>query len=182
MSCVLQANPRQKPSSWDKRNIAHLLRSIQPTTSRLSPSVFAASRRRRCVPLSIARWSTRLSSTSRPCAKNSSSRASVPRRKSCSCSACASRLAPRYACAPLPLARKGLSGAVSDVDAAAKRRLPAPGVRGVPVLVEKSSVRCSAVRWYDHRYSLGDRREGTGCHVLPPLCAQILCETLHSRS
>jgi hypothetical protein len=148
MSCVLQAPPHQKKTSCkQKKKTAHLLRSIQLTTSRLSPSVLAASRRRRCVPLSIARWSTRLSSTSLPCAKNSSSRASVPRMKSCSCSAWASRLAPRYACAPLPLARNGLSGAVSDVDDVAKRRLPAPGVRGVPVLVEKSSVRCASVRW-----------------------------------
>ncbi len=155
MSCVLRTHPRQKTSSWNKKKTAHLLRSIQLTTSRLSPSVFAASRSRRCVPLSTARWSTRLSSTSRPCAKNSSSRASAPCINVCSCSACASRLAPRYACAPLSLARKGFSGAVSscvDADApVAKRRLPVPGVRGVPVLVEKSSVRCAAVRWYGHR-------------------------------
>ena len=31
MSCVLQANPCQKPSSWNKRNIAHLLHSIHVT-------------------------------------------------------------------------------------------------------------------------------------------------------
>ena len=153
MSCMLQANPRQKPSSWNKRNIAHLLRSIQPTTSRLSLSVFTASRRWRCVPLSIACWLTRLSSTSHPCTKNLSSHASVPSRTLCSCSACASWLALKYTCVLLPLALKGLSGAVSGVIAAAKRCLPAPGVRGVPVLVEKSLVRCSAVRWYGHRYS-----------------------------
>jgi hypothetical protein len=154
ISCVLQVLPHQKTSSWKRKKKAHLLRSIQLTTSRLSPSVFAASRNRRCVPLSTARWSTRLSSTSRPCAKNSSSRVSAPRRKSCSFSACASRLAPRYACAPLSFARKGFSGAESasvDVDPVAKRRLPAPVVRGVPVLVEKSSVRSAAVRWYSHR-------------------------------
>lgn len=38
------------------------------------------------------------------------------------------------------------------VDAAvAKRRRPALGVRGVPVLVDKSSVRSAAVRWYGDR-------------------------------
>jgi hypothetical protein len=117
-------------------------------TSRLSPSVLAASRSRRCVPLSMVRWSTRLSSTSRPCARKSSSRDSAPSRKLCSWSAYCSRLAPS-----IP-PRKGFSGAsaVDDVPSSgevdeavcgeAKRRR-ASAVRGMPVLVEKSSARCA---------------------------------------
>lgn len=130
--------------------IAHLLRSIQPITSRLKPSVLAASRRRRCVPLSTARWSTRLSSTSRPCARKSSSRASAPSRNVCSCSAYCSRLAPSSP------PRNGFSDAspllavlpsrCEGAEEGGAKRRRASGVRGVPVLVEKSSARCAAAR------------------------------------
>ena len=84
----------QHPGKRHKRSGTYLLRSIHPITSRLSPSVFAASSNRRCVPFSTFRWSTRSSRTARPCAMNSSRRESVFWMKPCSWRACCSRRPP----------------------------------------------------------------------------------------
>ena len=75
----------------ERKGGIYLRFSIQPITSLLSPSVLAALKSLRCVPLSIFRWSTRLSKTSRPCAKNSSSLLSVFCMKLCSSNARNSR-------------------------------------------------------------------------------------------
>ena len=62
-SCVLYDGSTISPTqNWWDRDLgegAHLLRSIQPITSRLRPGVLAASRSRCCIPLSMVRWSTR---------------------------------------------------------------------------------------------------------------------------
>lgn len=67
---------------------AHLLFSIHTITFRLSPSAFAASNSLLCVPFNTCLWSTKLSNTSRPCARNSSSLSLVFWIKLCSSSAC----------------------------------------------------------------------------------------------
>lgn len=70
---------------------AHLRRSIQPITSRLSPKVFAASSNLLCVPFNMVRWSTKSSNTALPWAINSSSLLSEFSMKLCSRNACSSR-------------------------------------------------------------------------------------------
>lgn len=66
------------------QRMTYLRFSIQPITSLLSPSVLAALKILRWVPLSIFLWSTKLSKTSRPWAKNSSNLLSVFWMKLCS--------------------------------------------------------------------------------------------------
>jgi hypothetical protein len=83
VSCVLDEEKFQHLIQRSEEG-TYLRFSIQPITSLLNPSVLAALKSLRCVPLSIFRWSTKLSKTSRPCAKNSSSLLSVFWIKLCS--------------------------------------------------------------------------------------------------
>jgi hypothetical protein len=120
---VLRAAPPSAPTFISRAKRPHLRRSIQPMTVRLRPRVVAASRSRRCVPLSICRWSTRLARAAWPWAMKSSICACAPWENCCSRSACACRASsmPAYGDA----ARNGdADESVSDgVDVPPTRRL-----------------------------------------------------------
>lgn len=163
----------------------HLRFSIHPITSRLNPSVFATSRIRLCVPLRIFRWSTRLSRTSLPCAKNSSSRVSVFWRNVCS-SRARNSLLPIPGCGVDP--RNGDSDTISLCGRRAgcsvegpwecwNRRRVSEGDRGAADVADISSARLDSAIYSHVCWAHWGTQGQSGFHSLRWHFHPLVCQT-----